>query len=225
MRSLSDLLDAAPWFVSLDAVQQERLRQEILVRDFAANAVVCRKNEEVIYWVGVVDGLIKISNVSIEGKAMTFTGVPSGGWVGEGSMLKDEPRRYDIVALRDTRIALMPKRTFNSLLDASIGFNRFLLEQLNERLGQMLGTVESERLAGPNARLARCVAQLFNPKLYPGQGTRLEISQSELGYLTGLSRQRANQALQVLQDAGHLKVDYGSIEVLNLPALSTFDGS
>ncbi len=223
MRSLQQFLDAAPWMRSLDAVQQASVSADILVRDFAANALVCRKNEEVLYWVGVIDGLVKISSVSLEGKQVSFTGVPSGGWLGEGSLLKDEPRRYDVVALRETRIAFMPKSTFNALLASDISFNRFLLEQINERLGQFIGTVEFDRLLGPNARLARCVAQLFNPLLCPGQGNRLEISQVELGYLTGLSRQRTNQALQVLQDAGLLKVDYGSVDVLDLEALRRFE--
>lgn len=223
MRSLQQFLDAAPWMRSLDAVQQARVSADILVRDFDPNALVCRKNEEVLYWIGVIDGLVKISSVSVEGKPVSFTGVPTGGWFGEGSVLKDEPRRYDVVALRATRIAFMPKSTFNNLLASNIAFNRFLLEQINERLGQFIGTVEFDRLLGPNARLARCVAQLFNPLLCPGQGNRLEISQIELGYLTGLSRQRTNQSLQVLQDAGLLKVEYGSIDVLDLEALRRFE--
>jgi CRP/FNR family transcriptional regulator, cyclic AMP receptor protein len=223
MRTLPQFLDAAPWMRSLDAAQQSRVSADILVRDFDANALVCRKNEPVTHWVGVVDGLVKISSVSLEGKPVSFTGVPTGGWLGEGSLLKDEPRRYDVVALRETRIAFMSKNTFDWLLERNIAFNRFLLEQINERLGQFIGTVEFDRLLGPNARLARCVAQLFNPLLYPGQGNRLEISQVELGYLTGLSRQRTNQALQVLQDAGLLKVEYGSIDVLDLEALRGFE--
>ena len=49
----------------------------------------------------MIDGLVKMANVSADGKAMSFTGIGTGGWFGEGSLLKDEPRRYDIVALRD----------------------------------------------------------------------------------------------------------------------------
>ena len=224
MRSLSQLLESAPWFAKLDASQQSLVSAEVYVKDFALNGLVCKKNEPVSHWVGVVDGLVKISTVSMDGKSVSFTGVPTGGWLGEGSMLKSEPRRYDVVALRETRVAFMPKRTFDTLLSSSISFNRFLLEQINERLGQFIATVENERLLAPDARLARCVAQLFNPLLYPGQGNRLDISQSELGYLTGLSRQRANQALQVLQDVGLIRVDYGSIEVLDLAKLRVFEG-
>ncbi|MCL4184403.1 MAG: Crp/Fnr family transcriptional regulator [Burkholderiaceae bacterium] len=207
----------------LDATQHQRVRQALIERSVAAGGFVCRKGEAVDYWVGVIDGLVKISIVSLEGKAVTFTGVPPGGWFGEGSMLKDEPRRYDAVALRDSRIAYMPRATFQWLLDTSIAFNRFLLHQLNERLGQFIGTVEIDRLLGPDARVARCLAQLFNPLLYPGVKLRLEISQGEIGYLTGLSRQRVNQALRRLERDGLLKVDYGSVTVLELDRLRQFD--
>ena len=81
----------------------------------------------------------------------------------------------------------------------------------------------ADRLLGPDARVARCLAQMFNPLLYPELGPRLEISQAELGFLTGLSRQRVNQALQLLSRRGLLSVEYGSITVLSLDALRSFE--
>ncbi len=124
-----------------------------------------------------------MSSVSAAGKSVTFTGIGAGGWFGEGSLLKSEARKYDIVALRDTRMAWMPRSTFDWLLSTSIAFNRFLLLQLNERLGQFIGLVEYERMLEPDARVARCLAEMFNPRLYPGHRSELEISQEEIGYL------------------------------------------
>lgn len=222
-RSLDDLLDLSPWMNQLAAAQQARVRQDLVERPVAAGAFVCRKGDAVGHWFGVVDGLVKISSVSADGKSVTFIGVPPGGWFGEGSLLKDEPRRYDAIALRDSRIAFMPRATFQWLLDTSIPFNRHLLVQLNERLGQLIATLESDRLLGPDARVARCLAQMFNRLLYPEMGPRLEISQGELGFLTGLSRQRVNQALQLLAKRGLLAVEYGSVTVLSLDGLRTFD--
>lgn len=212
----------AHWARTLDAAQLERVAASLSFIDFPGGTVVCRKGDPVDAWVGVIDGLAKISSVSPEGKAVTFAGVPAGGWFGEGSLLKDTARQYDVVALRDSRIAFMPRATFQWLLDTSIGFNRFLLTQLNERLGQFIATVESDRLLDPDARVARCLAQLYNPHLYPGTAARLQISQEEIGYLSGVSRQRVNQALGALERAGLLRVDYGAVTVLDLPALACF---
>ena len=74
----------------------------------------------------------------------------------------------------------------------------------------------------PDARVACCLAALFNPYLNPASGRELQISQEEIGYLCGTSRQRANQALQVLEKAGLLKVDYGGITILDLDGLRQF---
>ena len=224
MRPLADFVTAAHWAAGLDEGLRARAIAETTVRHAPAGSLVCRKGEAVEHWIGVVDGLVKMANVSSDGKPTTFTGIPSGGWFGEGSLLKNEPRRYDIVALRDSTIAYMPRATFMALLDGSVAFNRFLLIQLNERLGQFIAMVEHDRLLGPDARLARGVAALFNPHLYPGIGPSLPVSQEELGQLVGLSRQRVNQALQRLEQAGLLRIEYGGLTVLDLHGLRSFEG-
>jgi CRP-like cAMP-binding protein len=105
------------------------------------------------------------------------------------------------------------------LLSESIGFNRFIMNQLNERLGQFIAAREIDRINNPDLRVARNLAALVNPVLFPGVGEVLDITQQELGYLVGLSRQRVNVALKRLEAALWIKVTYGGIRILNLPAL------
>ena len=69
------------------------------------------------------------------------------------------------------------------------------------------------------AGLARHLAALFNPILYPGVGQVLHITQQELAYLVGLSRQRVNEALNALAAQGAIRVEYGGLRVLDLAAL------
>ena len=72
------------------------------------------------YWTGIVTGLARMGTVSSGGKAASFAGLTAGAWFGEGSVLKNEPRRYDVVALRDTRLALMDRSTFFWLFENSV---------------------------------------------------------------------------------------------------------
>jgi CRP-like cAMP-binding protein len=222
MQTPSDLLRASIWATSLIETELRQVESEMIERLVPAGGFMSRKGEPVQHWIGVIDGLLKLSSVSAEGKLVTFAGIPGGAWFGEGSMLKNEPRRYDVVALRESRVALMTRATFDRLLDSSIAFNRFLLNQLNERLSHFMAIVEYDRMLDPDARVARCLAALFNPYLYPGVGPKLQISQEEIGLLSGVSRQRANQALQVLEKVGLLRVEYGGITVLDLDGLGRF---
>jgi CRP-like cAMP-binding protein len=222
--SLTQALRQSRWACDLAEEEFARVESGIVERHISAGNLVCRKGEPVEYWFGVIDGLLKLCSDLESGKTATLTGVPPGGWFGEGSLLKTEPRRYDAIALRDSRVACMRRETFQWLLDHSIGFNRYLLVQLNERLGQFIGLLESERLLDTDARVARCLATLFNPVLYPGLDPHLAVSQEEIGYLTGVSRQRVNRSLKVLQFAGYLTVEYGGITVRNLEGLRHFGG-
>jgi CRP/FNR family cyclic AMP-dependent transcriptional regulator len=50
----------------------------------------------------------------------------------------------------------------------------------------------------------------------------VQLSQEEIGYLSGASRQRVNVALQLLEKAGVVRLDYGGIRVLDLEGLRAF---
>src|ERR1700682_4730951 len=158
METLSDLLRASLWTRTLTPAQIARVEAETLVRVLPVGVPVCRKGEVVEHWIGLIDGLVKMTSVTPGGKTTTFTGLTRGGWFGEGSLLKDKTRKYDVVTLRESRVAYMPRATFEWLLGSSIEFNRFLLMQLNERLGQFIAMVEYERLLEPDARVARSLA-------------------------------------------------------------------
>ena len=220
--SLETLLQRSAWAQGLTPEQRERVVSEIQVRPVENGGYVCRKGDPTDAWFGVIEGLVKITTVSASGKSVTFTGVPAGAWFGEGSVLKHEIRKYDVMALRDSVLAHMPIATFDRLLDTSIPFNRFLTLQLNERLGQFIAAVEHERLLDTDARVARSLSSMFNPNLYPSDDNTVQISQEELSYLAGVSRQRVNLALKVLEQAGLVKVDYGVLTILDLEGLREF---
>ena len=148
-----------------------------------------------------------------------IAGLTAGAWFGEGTVLKNELRRYDVVALRDTRLAMMDRRTFVWLFENSVGFNRFLVGSLNERLGQFIALLEYGRTLDATARLARSIASLFNPILYPDLTLHLEITQEEIGALSGISRQNANQCLKRLEREGLLRLEYGGVTIINLDRL------
>jgi CRP-like cAMP-binding protein len=211
-----------PWMQQLGDAERAHVRADMRVVQVQPGELLCRVGRPVTYWFGVVDGLLKMSNDSAVGMPITFTGVPPGGWFGEGTVLKMEPYRYNIQALRKSVVAGITATTFHWLLDRSIAFNRFVMMQLNERLGQFIAAREIDRLNDPDARVARSLAALFNPVLYPGVGHLLRITQQELGYLVGLSRQRVNEALHALQQAALIRVEYGGVRVLDLAALRQY---
>jgi CRP/FNR family cyclic AMP-dependent transcriptional regulator len=125
----------------------------------------------------------------------------------------------DIQALRPSAAGMLPVADFHWLLDHSIGFNRFVMSLLNERLGQFIVASEADRSSDPDARVANHLLALFNPALCPGVDELLRITQQELAYLVGLSRQRVNKALRDLERRGVVRVEYGGVRLLDRESL------
>ena len=212
-------LQSVPWLAHLLSDERDRIVPELRVSEAAPGDLVCRIGRPATYWFGVIDGLLKMNTVTDDGRAITYSGLAAGGWFGEGTVLKRESYRYNIQALRKSRVAGLPVDTFHWLLDHSIGFNRFVMNQLNERLSQFIGVVGAGRSASPEQRVARNLAALVNPVLFPGVGEVLRITQQELAYLVGLSRQRVNEALKTLAAQDVLRIEYGGLRILDLSAL------
>ncbi len=208
-----------PWLALLTEEERDEVLPRIVVSDPQPGDYVCRIGRPVTYWFGVVSGLLKMSSDNESGQTMTFTGVPPGGWFGEGTVLKRESYRYNIQPLRPSVVAGLPVDTFHWLIDHSLGFNRFIMNQLNERLGQFIAAREIDRLTNPEIKVARHLAALFNPVLFPGVGQVLRITQQELAYLAGLSRQRVNEALKVLESRQLIRIEYGGLRILDLEGL------
>lgn len=221
-KSATEFLRDTKWFRSLLPEAQRRVESDSFETTHDRGGMAARTGEPVQSWLGVVDGLVKIQRVQKDGKVVAYTGVPAGSWFGEGSVIRRDARRYDVVAMRDSRILHVPSATFRWLLDVSIEFNHFIIEHLNERLAQNMNLVETDRLIDPDARVARVIVGLFNTVLYPNMGPFVPISQEEFAELAGLSRQRTNAAVKNLEKAGLVRGAYGGIFVDDINRLSGF---
>ena len=68
MKTLADLLRASLWARTLTPAQLARVEAETLVRDLPVGVPVCRKGEPVEHWIGLVDGLVKMTSVTPGGQ-------------------------------------------------------------------------------------------------------------------------------------------------------------
>ena len=165
------------------------------------------------YWTGIVTGLARMGIVSRGGKATSFTGLTAGAWFGEGTVLKNEA-----AALRCGGVARHAS--------GDDGPRHLLLAVREQRRVQPLPGRATQRASRPVHRRAgiwphagchrpprALIASLFNPILYPDLTRHLEITQEEIGALSGISRQNANQCLKRLEKEGLLRLEYGGVTI------------
>jgi CRP/FNR family cyclic AMP-dependent transcriptional regulator len=217
--SLGGLLDNSSWFRCLPQSSQAQVRATVLERALATGEVLGHDGEMQHHWYGVAEGLLKWSISALNGQTVTLGGQSVGSWFGEGTLLRGKPRRSDVVALRPSRVAMLPFETFQWLRRTEPSFNEFLMQQLNERLHWFMGSVAAHRLLDADHLVARALLGLAHPLLNPRALMQWQISQEEVANLATVSRQRCNEALLALARRGVIVLAYGGVEIRDLRAL------
>jgi CRP/FNR family transcriptional regulator, cyclic AMP receptor protein len=217
--SVDELLANSHWFGQSDAPAQQQVRTDLVERAIASGGSLGHHGETQHHWYGVLEGLLKWSITAADGRTVTLGGQSVGSWFGEGTLLRGQPRKSDLVALRHCRVAMMPFETFDWLRRTQPAFSEFLLQQINERLHWFMGNFAAHRLLDADRLVARALVGLVHPLLNPRGERHLMISQEELANLATVSRQRCNESLLAMKRDGLLQLDYGAIRVLDPHAL------
>ncbi|KQO16217.1 Crp/Fnr family transcriptional regulator [Acidovorax sp. Leaf76] len=215
----AELLNDSAWFPVLNVAAQQRVLEDLREVDVPQGGALCRRGDVPLHWYGAIEGLLKWTVTSDDGRSVTLGGLSAGSWFGEGTLLRGVPRTADIIALRPSRVALLPVDTFEWLHATERSFDHFLLRQINERMHWFLGNFTAYHLLDTDTQVARALVGLFHPFLHPGSDPHLHVSQEEIANLSGLSRQRCNAALKRLAQAQLIAIGYGGITVLDLAGL------
>ena len=201
------------WFRELPVDLQQLVQTQAFLVRAAKGEIALQAHKPVDGWYGVAQGLVKIAS-SQGAQQSTFIGLNQGSWFGEGAILKKEPRQYDVVALRETTLVCIPSAVFETLLQESTCFNRYIIDELNRKLGLAMSIIQTGRSGNAQQRLALALSRMFW-----NQTRTLELSQDELASLAGMARQTANRALQQMEQRGVVRLAMHRITVLDEQAL------
>lgn len=222
--SVDALLADSPWYMQVGEGARRQARADIVERSIAAGDALGHQDEAQHHWYGVLEGLLKWSVTARDGRTVTLGGQSAGSWFGKGTLLRGQPRHADLVALRHSRVAMLPFETFDWLRRTEGAFNEFLLQQINERLHWFMCSLAAHRLLDTDRLVARALVGLVHPLLNPRGERRLAISQEELAHLASISRQRCNRSLMAMKQQGLVQLEYGGIVVVDLDALKRSAG-
>ncbi|CUA94849.1 Crp/Fnr family transcriptional regulator [Thiomonas bhubaneswarensis] len=210
------------WWERLLPHEKSRVASEVGYQTVPAGEMLQPLGEPALHWVGVMSGLAKFVVTTSSGKELVYSGVGAGGWFGEGTLMRRGVWRYQAQAVRTCELALIPRESFLWLLERNIAFNHYLLQQLNDRLELMTLQALDDQPGGAESSVARTLRHLFHP-LAGANGGALRVTQSEIGQLCRLSRQRVNQAFKRLQADGALQLRYGGVEILDPERLRAWE--
>jgi len=166
---------------------------------------------ELIYFVH--KGRMKITAATEDGHEVLHEIIGPGEIFGDTSTILGIPRTTSAQALEKSLLYEMSRRDFESLLMMYPEISLRLLKSVGLRLKKAEAHLVSVVCNDVSQRVREALLGLIalESRARPDQPVRIRIIQQDLASLVGASRQKTWQALKQLEDAGVLRLMYGSI--------------
>jgi CRP/FNR family transcriptional regulator, cyclic AMP receptor protein len=170
----------------------------------------------------LLEGRVKVSTVTGEGKEIVLAFRGAGDLLGELSAIDGQPRSASVSAIEPVEALAVAAPDFRAFLRAHPDVALLLLQTLSRRLRD----ADRKRVEyGAHDTVGRVAARLVELAEHYGeqvpQGLRigLPLSQEELAGWTGSSREAVSKALKSLRRVGWVVTQRRQIIVLDLEAL------
>ncbi len=196
------------------------------VQSFRAGSVIFRQGEPGDSLHAIVDGSVRIDVVAPGGNETTMALLGPGECVGELAILDGRPRSANAVTNAPTRTLVVTRADFIRWLTNKPTAALLLLEALSLRLRKTNEAFVDLAFFDLSHRLAHRLLRLGEPKDPTGRaasGSRINITQSSLASMLGVSRESVNKQLGVFAHKGWISSGRGYIEVKDPAALRDFD--
>lgn len=201
-------------FAECDDAQLADLLSVGSVHTTRANDEILRQGDEGTSLVIVLDGVVRISMVTPNGREIILDYAEAGTVIGEIAVLDGQPRTASAIAMWAGRFFRLSRTAFEGFIERHPKVAIRLLREMARRLRETDSTIESDRAFTTGPRLARYLKRLTDQKVH---GTRLtrDLSQSELGSFVGISRENINRQLAAWASEGVIELTQGKIRIVD----------
>jgi CRP/FNR family transcriptional regulator, cyclic AMP receptor protein len=166
----------------------------------------------------ILEGRVKISRISEEGREVILSILSEGDFFGEMSILDGQNRSANVVTLDDSKIMVIRREDFLQMLHdyPQIAIN--LLKELAHRLRRSDSQIKSLSLQNATGKVASTLLRIADDsgKIHMGQ---VEIPrlppQQDLANMAGTSRETISRVIKALTKEGYLKKEGSRLIILD----------
>lgn len=173
----------------------------------------------------IESGRVAIEVVAADGTASVLGVLGPGELFGEEALLAGRRRRKSAaVARNDVRLRVLAPHLLDEVRRTDSTLDRMLLEVFADQVGRLSMQLVESRHAAADVRVFRRLLDVIPIFVSADQRGPIEvqITQSELASMAGVTRQTANQALRRGQDDGVVSMRWGRVLVPDVTRLETY---
>lgn len=166
----------------------------------------------------ILDGRVKISRISDDGREVILSILSEGDFFGEMSLLDGQTRSANVTAIDDSELLVIRREEFLQMLHdyPQIAIN--LLKELAQRIRKGDEHIKSLSLQDAKGRVANTLVRIAEDYGVFRKG-QVEINelplQQDLANMAGTSRETISRVIKTLIQQGYLKKERGKIIILD----------
>ncbi|MFI6293863.1 MULTISPECIES: Crp/Fnr family transcriptional regulator [Nonomuraea] len=217
-----DVLGKAPLFAALDRESAAALRTSITEVQLSKGQTLFHENETGDRLYVVLEGKIKLSRQSPDGRENLLSVLGPSEMFGELSLFDPRPRTATATALTDVRLAGLGHDDLRPWLTGRPEVALHLLRALAQRLrrtNDVLADLVFTDVPGRVAKQLLDLAERFGTKTDDGLRVHHDLTQEELAQLVGASRETVNKALADFAQRGWLRIEAKAVVILDMDRL------
>jgi len=192
----------------------ERIGSYMKIRKIPRGTTIFTKGDPGTGLIGVLNGNVKISVASADGRDIVFNIMQPGEIFGEIALLDGHPRTADATAMSDCELMVIERRDFIQFLRSQPDMTLKFIEILCARLRRTSEQVQDLTFLNLPTRLAKTLLQLTSQTEASAPRRKVTITQREISQIIGRSRESTNKQLRVWAKRGWIALDRGGVTVL-----------
>ncbi len=214
MRSRLNIIENVPLFNGLPAEHMEDVRRIALEKTYGRGETIFLDGDDGDGFYVVLEGKVKVSKVSVEGKEQILHIFGPGEPFGEVPVFTGKPFPANAQALSKSVLAFFPKNRFISLINSNPSLALNMLAVLSTRLRQFTVQVENLSLKEVPERLAAYLLFLSSEQGGTDEVT-LPISKGQLASLLGTIPETLSRIFSKMSTGGLIAVGGKNIRILD----------
>jgi len=219
----SDVVGAHRLFQDLAPDALDQLCRSACIVRFRRGETIFLKGDAANALFIVVEGAIRVSSGSADGRTAMLNLIGNGEIFGEVAVLDGLPRTTDAIAHSDSVLLSIARRDFLDLIDTQPHLMMKLIVLLCGRVRATSQQVEWLMLQSMPARLAGTIMRLAERDTDRAR-LRIELTQQQVSEMAGMSRESVNKLLARWASQGWIRLGPQTLEIVQPDALRTVAG-
>jgi CRP/FNR family cyclic AMP-dependent transcriptional regulator len=193
----------------------EEVAATAAARAYGKNAIIVSEGDETDSLYVLLSGRVKVFLSDGEGKEVTLNQLGPGEYFGEIT-LDGGPRSASVMALEDTRCAVVKRGELLALVERQPQFALHMVRKLAHRVRDLSESVRSLALMDVYGRVARLLLELAEEKdgrLVIGEA----LTHKDIASRVGASREMISRIFSDLSDGGYVRKENGQLVIVRKP--------